>query len=352
MHSPNPTHTAPFRRGVAVALSVAVAAALAGCSSAPAATDDQPAAVEPATIDFQLSWSHSVEWAASYMAEENGHFDEESLTVNLLPGGPNTAAAPVVASGKATIGNSTANSIATANGEGADLVIVAAEYQFSPWSILSLADAPISEPEDLIGKRVAVAASSQPVWNAFLVLNDIDPADVTVVPMGFDLTPLTTGEADAAVGYYATGPVQLAAAGLEGHTMLLSDHGFTVPSHAFFVTRETLETKRDALKRFLLAEIRGVKDYIADVDTAAEYAVNDYGTDLGLDLETQVEIGERQLTLISSDETAENGLLYLTPEMQEQTLGALDAMGVEAEAGLFDMSILDEIYAENPELIG
>lgn len=342
-HQPTPRRLA---KAVTALASLGLVASLAAC-----APNDEPE-IEIAEIDFQLSWTHSVEWAATYLAEENGYFADESVSVNLLPGGPNVAAAPVVVSGGATVGNSTANSVASAAAEGADLVILGAEYQLSPWAIISPAEAPIETPADLLGKRVLVAASSEPAWNAFLALNDLDPTSITTIPGGFDYTPIATGEADAVLGYWSTGPGDMENVGVEPYAMLFSDWGFDVVSHSYFVTRQTLEAERDALKRFLTATIRGVRDYLVDVETPARIAVEEYGSDLGLDLETQLVVGERQLALITTEETEEHGLLYLTPETVERILASFEAMGISsADESLFDMSILDEIYAENPELL-
>jgi ABC-type nitrate/sulfonate/bicarbonate transport system substrate-binding protein len=335
--------------GIVLAGALAVSlAACAGSSSPEGSTGS--AALTPATVDFQLSWLHSVEWGGTYLAEENGYFADQALTVNLLPGGPSTAAVPVVVSGKATIGVSTANAIAAAVAEGADLKIIGAEYQRSPWAIISAAAAPLTTPADIIGKRIGVSASSEPAWNAFLALNHIDPSQVTKVPLGFDLAPLIAGEVDGALGYDAEAPVTLAAKGFAAYSMPFADFGFNVVSHSYFVTSETLASQRDVLERFLTAQIQGLQAFLADSDPAADLAVSKYASDLGLNLDAQRKQGERQKALISTAETDKNGLLYVTPAMVDLNLASFTAMGISANAGLFDMSLLDEVYSAHPDL--
>ncbi|WP_407820047.1 hypothetical protein [Staphylococcus aureus] len=53
-----------------------------------------------------------------------------------------------------------------------------------------------------------------------------------------------------------------------------------------------------------------------------------------------------------SADTKANGLFTMTPQLIEQNIAALSKAGLEITAEqLFDMSILEEVYAENPELI-
>ena len=61
---------------------------------------------------------------------------------------------------------------------------------------------------------------------------------------------------------------------------------------------------------------------------------------------------EAQALLISTDETEANGLFTISDDLKEQTLASLAAPGWELTADdLFDTTIIDEIYAENPDLM-
>ena len=61
---------------------------------------------------------------------------------------------------------------------------------------------------------------------------------------------------------------------------------------------------------------------------------------------------EAQALLISTEETEANGLFTISDELKEQTLASLSASGWDLEADqLFDTTIIDEIYAENPDLV-
>ena len=60
---------------------------------------------------------------------------------------------------------------------------------------------------------------------------------------------------------------------------------------------------------------------------------------------------DAQKLLISTEETEANGLFTISDELKAQTVASLAAAGWEVTVEqLFDTSILDEIYAELPEL--
>jgi len=61
---------------------------------------------------------------------------------------------------------------------------------------------------------------------------------------------------------------------------------------------------------------------------------------------------EAQLELVATEDTAANGLFTITPELQQQTVDSLAAAGWEVSVEeMFDTSIIDEIYEENPDLM-
>src|SRR6185436_12796984 len=171
----------------------ASSALLAACGG-----DDKPAATGSTTksfgqLNYQLSWVKNVEFAGAYLADSKGYYTAAGFgSVNLMAGGPNVSQDAVVASGKALLGISSPDITAAAMLKGADLVIVGAQYQKNPFAIMSLASAPINTPQEMIGKKIGVQAVNEPIWNAFLKANNIDPSKVTKVPAQFDPSPLVS----------------------------------------------------------------------------------------------------------------------------------------------------------------
>ncbi|MCP1121757.1 ABC transporter substrate-binding protein, partial [Robbsia andropogonis] len=91
---------------------------------------------------------------------------------------------------------------ARANAEGADLVIVGAGFQKNPFAVLSLSENPISEPADMLGKRIGVPSGDTATLDALVAVNDLDGDAITVVPVGYDIAPLTSGEVDGIIVFY------------------------------------------------------------------------------------------------------------------------------------------------------
>jgi ABC-type nitrate/sulfonate/bicarbonate transport system substrate-binding protein len=117
-------------------------------------------------------------------------------------------------------------------------------------------------------------------------------------------------------------------------------------------TDDTIASKREMLKAFLVAEIKGWHDAIADPQAAADLAIKTYGADLDLDPAKTLAGAEAQNKLIVSDETKENGIFTISDALQKQTIDSLAGAGITLGASdLFDMSLLSEVYEENPDLI-
>lgn len=333
------------RRLVAPILGVALAAsvALAGCSSSAPSTD--ASGNSTTQMSLATSWVPMVQFAGSYEADSKGYYGDEGLDVTIIPGGPEVDPTATVAAGDAEIGMSNADAVARANEAGADLVIFAASFQRSPLGILSTSANPLLTPADLVGKRIGVPSGDEAIHETLLTTNGIDPADVTSVPVSFDVAPLTSGEVDGQYAFYSEQAVALEQqTGDPGAFLFLADFGQDVYADVYYATRDTVENNPELIEKFLTAEIKGWQDAVADPEGAADLAVNTYGKDTGLDLDTQVASMKRELDLLQTDETAEHGLLYMTADGIQRNLDSINGLGITADDSLFDASFLDTVY--------
>ena len=56
--------------------------------------------------------------------------------------------------------------------------------------------------------------------------------------------------------------------------------------------------------------------------------------------------------LITSSDTKANGLFTISDALQKETLASLSGAGIDVQAAdLFDLSLLGEVYQENPDLV-
>ena len=272
-----------------------------------------------------------------------------------LVAGPPTSIEATVISGNVdiAIGNAISTGTVVAN-EGAPIKIIGATYQKNPFTILSLKSVGnISTVDALKGKTIGVQASNLNLWEAFLEINGLSDSDVTTVPVEYDPTPLFNGEVDGWFAYLTNESIDAELAGLEPVNLPLADNGLPFVAETFTATDDAIANKRDKLKALLIAEIKGWADAINDPEAAATYTVDTYGKDLGLTMAKESKQAAIQSTdLVVSDDTVKNGLFTITPELQKQSIATLKAAGITVAADkLFDMSLLTEIYTENPDLI-
>ena len=336
----------------AVAVTAALALSLAGCSSGSnnASTDDQNGY---GTASVQLSWLKNMQFAGMYMADSNGYYKDAGFDkVDLISGGSSaTSAEAAVVSGKALVGVSSPLITApTINNEGAALKVIAALYQVNPFAIVSAESKPIKSVDDLIGKKIGVSDSNTLVWNAFLKANNIDSSKVETVPFS-DTSMLTTGQVDGYIGYTTTGAAALNASGFKATELLMADAGLPMVGETLITTQDNIDNRRDALKAFLKATIKGWKDALSDQSKAVDLTVNDYGKSQEYDPDQMALTLKREQAIIETDETKANGLMTISDDLQEGTVKTLAYADIKIDKGaLFDTSLINEVYKENADL--
>ncbi|MGY1894275.1 ABC transporter substrate-binding protein [Nocardia gipuzkoensis] len=304
-------------------------------------------------VAVQLSWLKNIEFAGEYFADAKGYFREAGFgAIDLIAGGAaSTSVEAGLDTGKVWLGLSAPQTTAPAILEGLPAKIVATTYQKNPFAIVSSAARPINSPEDMRGRKIGVQDTNQLIFNALLTANGMKPGDVTVVPAQFDPTPLANGEVDGWVSYVTNEPITLAAKGFQNTHFLFADFNLPLVAETLTVAQSTIDNERDKLKAFLVAEIKGWKDAVADPAESARLAVEVYGKDQKLDLAEQTKEAIAQNDLVVSADTAANGLLSMTDALIEQNIAALRTAKIDIKAAqLFDLSVLREVYAENPGL--
>lgn len=297
---------------------------------------------------LQMGWIANVENAGEFLAAEKGYYTAEGLDMTLEPGGPAVSVEPLVVSGKALIGLSQPDVVARARQNGAKLKVIAATFQRNPAAVMSLASAPITTPQELVGKKLGIQQSGVPIYDAFFKSIDIDPKSITYVPVQFDPAPLVNGEVDAFVSFQTNQPIQLKTQGIDTVTFLPADFGFNLYADAFEASEDSLADpeKRATLVKILRATIKGWQDAIADPAGAAKLVVDKYGKSLNLPLDAQTLTMEAQIPLIQTDEAKTNGLLTMSETGIAQNIETLKNTGIETTAEeIFDTSLIAEATA-------
>jgi ABC-type nitrate/sulfonate/bicarbonate transport system substrate-binding protein len=348
--------------GLALAGTGGLSALLAACgsskkSSASTATTAGGSATTAAkqnygALDYQLSWIKNDEFSGEYLADTRGYYTQQGFTsVNLISGGPNVQQDAVVASGKAFVGISSPDITSPAIQQGADLITVGAQYQKNPFCIMSLATKPIHTPQDMYGKKIGVQSTNESVWKAFLKANNLDASKITEVPVQFDPTPLTTGTVDGWFSFITNEPNLLKVKGIDTFSFLLADYNYPLVSETYIVRKSSTQSDRAKIKAVLVADIMGWHDSYADPAAGPHQAVTKYGSSLGLNEAEQTLESKAQNQLIFSPDTLKNGIFTITPQLVDESLKTLSVGGITITADkLFDLSLIQEVYQEHPEL--
>jgi len=299
----------PRIRSRALAATAAFAAAglaLAGCAGGDDSSGGDAGTV---SISFQLDWVKDAGFAGMFVADAEGYYAEEGLSVDFLDGSDVASTAAVIAGGGAQIGIvSNMARFVDAVDTGADLVIVGALYQQSPAGLMTLPELTISDVKDLVGLRIGTDEAGTADIDTLFAVNGMEP-DWQDVRVGYDAAPLFEGQIDAYYAYVTNQPIPYRLDGVDVNTVTFADLGFESYAGLIVTTREYLDQNRDAVAGFMVATQRGWEAALADPAAAAATTMESYGADLGLDEPTQVAGLEAMAELIRSDFTDSHGLL-------------------------------------------
>ena len=152
------------------------------------------AAAQAAPFNFQAAWINDAEFSGYFLAIDKGYYKEEGLDVNYLSGGPDVIPESTLVAGRADMALTTPDTTIKAIVEqGAPFKIIGTQYQKNPIGIVSLASNPITTPQDLVGKTLAVPPVNVISVEAMLKISGGDGAAVNFVPYAYDPTPLIKG---------------------------------------------------------------------------------------------------------------------------------------------------------------
>ncbi|MGO4533702.1 ABC transporter substrate-binding protein [Leifsonia sp. 2MCAF36] len=354
----NQSHASWFtkqRRGLlSVGLTAALAIVLSACSGASAgSSSDDASAGKLGQLDYAFSWLNDVTQAGPYIADTEGFYKKAGFSsVKFIPGGPQAVSVLTqLANGTAQFGVSSPTEIVGANANGASFRVIGAMYQKDPRAIVSLAGKPIKTPADLKGKTIAVSDADKPFMKAFLELNGLKISDLTIVPFQYDPAPLVAGQVDGILDYSTNSPLSLKQTGQNPVVMMFSDFHWATITQTYVASTDEISKNRVQLKAALLADIMGWRADIADPKKGASLTVDKYGKSLKLSLDNQMAANDARIDFMKTPDTEKNGILTVTPELQKDTVKTLALTGVKTTpSDLFDLSLLNEVYKEHPEL--
>lgn len=269
-------------------------------------------------VVHQLGWIKSIQFGGHFAAIHNGYFEEEGIEAEFLTGGPNAIGTDIaIATGQADTSDTDVPGTIRARAGKMPIKAFAAIMQRAPGAIMSLAESPLRSVQDFPGKTIALPSGLQPQVTSLMVAAGLDPASVTFVPVGTDPGMLAAGQVDGYYGWATNQGVMLMTRGVDIHIAYMNDLG--IPGYAGVITAtdETIAERSDMLARWLRAEIKGWQWHLENPDEMAELMVSTYGQ-RGLDLEAQKVESRLMADFVPIGGAAENGLLWVEPEVFQQ----------------------------------
>ncbi len=195
-------------------------------------------------------------------------------------------------------------------------------YNKPPYAIVGRKSRGISDPKSLEGKRLGAppTATTFPQWPIFARLNQIDTSRVTLenIAMPVRVPMLAAGQLDAALGYSYRLYVDLKDRGVpidDIVQMYMADHGLKLYGAAVIVNSKFATERPDAVKGFLRATIRGIRDVSRNPSSAIELV-------LRREELAKKDVELERLRLVIRDNV-------LTPEVRANGYGAIDQARME-----------------------
>lgn len=318
---------------VSLGLAALLATACGAKAPAPAATQ-QPApgkAEAPATltkVTVQLGWLMNSEDAAVAVAQQRGFYKDAGLDVTIHPGGPNIDAVQQVVSGGAQFGIAASNGgLVLARGQQIPVKAIGAIYQKHPFGFFFKPSSGIKGPEDFKGKRIGFQATSRYLVDALLNRANVKQDDVKMITAGSDMAALMADKVDA-VSAWVDDAAQTKGVPDAKH-FLTFDYGLHYYGMVLFTTDKMISDQRDVVGKFLKATQKGLQFAIDHPDDAVSDVLK---TAPNLDQATELATLKNGVSLLVSDDTKANGLLYMNPQIWQDGIKILvDSKQLKAE---------------------
>jgi len=236
-----------------------------------------PAAARAADeVKFSMDWVLNGTQAGYFAALAEGYYKDAGLDVTISRGFGSGDTVKRVASGAATFGVAdTGTTIAAIANDSVPVVGIAMIYQKATLGVIFLKSSGITKPQDLVGRTVGRSASGASVimYPGFLKANGIARDKIKeVVADGATFLPLLLSKKVDAVldqsvqlGHYRKGAE---AQGQTAEAMRYSDFGLAAYGNMIIANPATLRDKRDMVKRFVAATLKGLAFALAHPDQA------------------------------------------------------------------------------------
>jgi NitT/TauT family transport system substrate-binding protein len=230
-------------------------------------------------IKFSLDFKFEGPSATFLLPLDQGYYKAEGLNVTIDSAAGSLEPINRVASGTYDMGFGDINSLIKFRDANPATPIKAVfmVYNRPPFSIVGRKSRGISKPKDLEGKKLGAPApdGAYAQWPIFVQANGIDASKVTIENVGFPVREpmLAAGQVDAITGFSFSSFINLKANGVPVDdivVLLMADYGVNLYGNAIIVNPKFAAEHPDAVKGFLRAFVKGLKETVTSPSTAVD----------------------------------------------------------------------------------
>ncbi|MBI2772662.1 MAG: ABC transporter substrate-binding protein [Burkholderiales bacterium] len=228
-------------------------------------------------IKFQLDWRFEGPAALFLTPVAKGYFKDAKLDVTVDAGNGSGGAVTRVASGTYDMGFADLAALMEFHANNPDApnkpVAVMMVYNNTPASVMALKKSGIRKPADLNGKKMGapVFDAGRRAFPIFQKANGIGNVAWTAMDPPLRETMLARGDVDAITGFTFTSLLNLEARGVKAEDVVIlqyPDYGVKLYGNVVIATPKMIKENPAAVKAFLQAFTRGMKDVIARPEAA------------------------------------------------------------------------------------
>ena len=282
-----------------------------------------PAAAQT-PVKFLLDFRFEGPSAPFLVPLDKGYYKAEDIEVTIEHANGSIEPIAKVASGAYDIGFADINALIRYRDQNPNSGVKAVfmVYNRPPFAVIGRKSRGITKPKDLEGKKLGAPAADGAFanWRIFAQINDIDVSKVTVDNVGFPVREpmLAAGQVDAITGYSFSSYINLKDRGVPLDDIVLlvmADYGVNLYGNAIIVGQKFAAEKPDAVKGFLRAYVRGLKETIRTPASAVESVLK------------RNELAKKDVELERLRMAIKENIV--TPEVQTHGYGAVDMTRLE-----------------------
>jgi len=224
-------------------------------------------------IKFQLDWRFEGPSALFLTPAAKGYFKDAKLDVSIDAGNGSGGTVTRVASGAYDMGLADLAALMEFHANNPDApnkpVAVMMVYNDTPASVMALKKSGIKTPADLAGKKLGapVFDAGRRAFPIFAKANTVGAVQWISMDPPLRETMLVRGDVDAITGFTFTSLLNLEARGVKAEDVVVMpypDFGVKLYGNAIIVSPKLLKENPAAVKAFLVAFAKGVKDVLAN----------------------------------------------------------------------------------------